>query len=196
MNRSEELERLMTETTRRFGEIVTASLQEIEEVNEEANAKVRRYEEARESLENVEGRIAALEAEREALPERVTRANLDEDFDLELQLRDRYRELPSALERLERHRDALRAELAQARTDPAHPDPEFDSLRVRSRQSARTSGAAFVARADLQGFRSQLAEALADLSEPLEDRWRSARGGTETLNSLIDDRTRGRRVLG
>jgi chromosome segregation ATPase len=190
MNRSEELDRLLADTMERFEDIVCASVGEIEEVGRDAAEAMRRYEEARISLDTTEGRLAELEAEREGLPDRAYRAGLDEDYRLEDELKGRYRELPGEIERLEAHRDRLLAELSSVRRDPAHPDPDLDSLRVQSRQAARSSGAAFAARAELLGFRAELVAAIERATEPVEDKWRGARGWTETVNGMIDDRTR------
>ncbi len=192
MNRRKELDRLLADTLERFEGIVASALEEIEGTSRDADAKVRRYEEAREALDNVEGEISALEAEREELPERAYEANLHEDPVREAELRARFRSLPGEIDRLESHRDRLRAELASLRSDPAHPDPDLDALRVRARQAARPSGVAFSARGDLRDFRAELVQALEKASAPVDDKQRATRGWVETVNGMIDDRTRGR----
>ncbi len=196
MNRREELDKPMADTRERFGAIVAASLEEIASVREDASATVARYEEARRSLASVEGQIASLEAERDALPERAYEANLNDDPTREAELRSRFRQIPAEMDRLEAHRDRLRGELASLRSDPEHPDPELDALRVRSRQASRTSGAAYAAWGDLEGFRKELAESLEKAVEPVDRERRATLGRIESLNATIDSRVRGRRVLG
>jgi F0F1-type ATP synthase membrane subunit b/b' len=54
---------------------------------------MRRHEDAASDLADVEAEIATLRAERETLPDRAYRAGLDEEYEREDELKERYKNL-------------------------------------------------------------------------------------------------------
>lgn len=74
---------------------------------DEANKKEDRYYSAVEELAKVEKKIASVTAEREELVDRIPRAELDEEYALGDELKERYKNLGRALEAWEKQRDSL-----------------------------------------------------------------------------------------
>lgn len=83
-----------------------------EAVEAEASAAVSRYYDASAELERARHEITALEAERESLPARAYRAGLDEDFELEDELKEKYRNARPTLEALRKRVGELEEEIA------------------------------------------------------------------------------------
>ncbi len=114
----------MAETTRERTERVIGELRGLAEdlaaegrertagVEAEAEASVSRYHDATAELAAARKRIEAMQTERESLPNRAYRAGLDDEFALEDELKERYRNLKPALEALRERVAGLEAEIA------------------------------------------------------------------------------------
>ena len=97
MSRKEETEKLLADVVPRLEALGTEAMDEIAQAEREAGAKEKRYHEAVEQLAKVEKKIAAIRTEREELPDQAYRAGLDEDYELEDTLKERYKNLRLSL---------------------------------------------------------------------------------------------------
>jgi chromosome segregation ATPase len=106
----------------------------------------------------VEERITRLSEQREALPDRAYRAGLDEDYELEDDLTERYRNLKPALEGLAQRSEELEREIhALCPEGDSHPN------NVVVRQYGKVAGTASGPRHELEALKEKLTKAL-DLS--------------------------------
>lgn len=180
MDRKEKIEALLADVEPRLEALRDEAMEEIRGAREEADANVRRHEEAASGLAGVEAEISRLNAEREELPNRAYRAGLDEDYEREDDLKERYRELKPEIEALEARRDALSDELS--RLDPrggGHPkDVVIEHL-------GDVAGVAHGARADLEELKDALTRALDRAVGPVA---RAHDGTRATVEQLGRDR--------
>lgn len=180
-NRREEIEAILEEILPRLEALREDSMREIGEVREVASADVARHGEASKELSAVEERIAVLQAARKALPAEVTRANLDEEFEREDELRERYRNIKSEVEALEERRAGLQEELRRLNPEGwGHPsDATIHAY-------GRVAGVAHDARAELEGLRYGLTAALDGMLDPVARAHESTRA---TVWQLGHDRS-------
>ncbi len=149
-----------------FGKEIEAlgdeAMDEISDAQDEANAKEKRYYEAVEERASVDAEISAIRTEREELPDKAYRAGLDEDYELEDTLKERYKNLRLALEALEDQQGRLKKELRVLL-----PRGRGHDLDARILASASATGAAYRARADLEHLKEGLTKALNAAVDPI-----------------------------
>ncbi len=138
------------------------ALAEIGRAQDEANAKERRYYEAVDELAGVEKKIAAVRTEREELPDRAYRAGMDEDYELEDTLKERYKNLRLALEALEDRQGSLKREIGELL-----PQPRGHELDAHIKTTTSVAGVAFAARKDMEHLKDSLTKALASAADPV-----------------------------
>ncbi len=91
MSRQEEIRDLLGEVLPRLEALKDSALAEIEEAQKEAQKNVTRHGQAAEELAQVEAELSRLTAERENLPTRSYRAHMDENWQLEDELKVLYK---------------------------------------------------------------------------------------------------------
>ena len=171
----EKAEAILQDVLARIEALKAEALAEIEEVRKDAEEKVARYEDAREELAEVEEEIVSLEARQDELPVEVTRANLAERFDLELELREEYRAIGPRLEELEDRVASLKGELAKIdRRAPDGPPPHpNDAYR---REYGRVSGTAAEHRRAVEDLRKRLLKGIDAALDPIAKQHDQYRG--------------------
>jgi chromosome segregation ATPase len=157
VSRREEAEAILQDFLPRLEALKEEALAEIEEVRADAGAKLSRYEDVSEELAEVEARIVSLQAEREELPERAYRAGLDEEYALEDELKERYKNLRPEIEALEDRRGSLKEEMHRL-----SPRSHGHRLDVSMYQFSRVAGTAAEGRRALEHLRKQMVKALDD----------------------------------
>ncbi len=158
MSRAEEVKDILDEFIPRLNALRDEALREIGEASSEATKNIERHTQAHAERGEVEERITRLGAEREALPDRAYRAGLDEDYELEDDLTERYRNLKPALEGLQRRAEALEREIhALCPEGDSHPN------NIIVRQFGVVAGIASGPRHELEALKDHLTKAL-DLS--------------------------------
>lgn len=160
--RRERIDALLEHVKPELEALGTEALDEIAQAEREAGAKEKRYYEAVDELAGVEAEIAAMTAEREELPDKAYRAGLDEDYELEDTLKERYKNLRLALEALEDRLGSLKREIAELL-----PQPRGHDLDARIKATTSATGAAFAARKDLDYLREEMTKALASAADPV-----------------------------
>ena len=180
MSRREQVEELLADVLPRIEELKQEALAEIEKARRDATQKASRYEQAREELARVEEEICARQAEREELPMQAYRAGLDGEFDREMELQERYRNLRPAIEGLEDRKSSLKGEIRQLL-----PNSRGHRNDVRIEAASR-AGAAYSEREVLEGLRDRLLKALDDALEPVTTAHDQARGLTESMSKERD----------
>ncbi len=159
----EKVEELLADVLPRIEALKAEALDEIGRVKEDASATTARYEEAARELAAAEEEAEVLRAEREELPDRAYIAGMDEDYALEDELKERYKNLKPAIEHLEERRAALSAEMAELL-----PNSYGHRNDARIHHTARVAGTAHEERAALKDLRDRLVKALDDAAEPAE----------------------------
>lgn len=162
MNRSEQIDALVADAAGKISALGGAAMDEVHEKQAEADASVARHGEASAELGEMEAEISRLMTEQEELPARTYQAAMDEDWDLEDRLKERYRNLKPALEALRGRSDELRDELALlSPRDSGHPQ---DVVRF---QYGRVASVAHSRRRELEGLRDGVSKALDDALDPV-----------------------------
>ncbi|MDP9475488.1 MAG: hypothetical protein M3R38_07320 [Actinomycetota bacterium] len=114
MPSSEERTRRVVGELRALVEALEAEGREkTEAVEAEASVRVSRFHEACDELDATRRKIAALENDREKLPSLAFRANMDEEFEREDELREKYRNTRPALEALRARAGELEEEIGE-----------------------------------------------------------------------------------
>ena len=162
MSTREKAEELLADFLPRLKELKEGSLTEIAEVRRDANEKLHRHEEATAELALVEEEIESLRDEREKLPDRAYRAALDEEYRLEDELKERYKNLKPAIEHLEERRGFLKAELSELL-----PNGHGHRNDARIHHVARLAGTAHEERRALEDMRDRFVKALDEALEPV-----------------------------
>ncbi len=177
MSRKEETEKLLADVVPRLEALGTEAMDEIAQAEREAGAKEKRYHEAVEQLAKVEKKIAAIRTEREELPDQAYRAGLDEDYELEDTLKERYKNLRLALEALEDRLGSLKKEVAELL-----PQPRGHELDARIQASASVSRVANAARLDFEHLKKELMKSLDSEAAPVVKEGETRRAEAEQLN--------------
>lgn len=105
------LEEAISEVETLLPALVRDLEREVSEARQTAKGNVSRFHQALRELAECERRISQYEAEREELPTAAYAAGLDEDFEREDELKERYRNLKPAIDTLKESRESLRAEI-------------------------------------------------------------------------------------
>jgi seryl-tRNA synthetase len=155
MSRAGEIQAILDEFIPRLNALRDDAMEEIGEADEVAQANIDRHTQAQAEREALEAEIARLGAEREALPDRAYRAGLDEEYELEDDLRARYRNLKPALEGL-----GLRAEELEREIHDLSPDGDSHPNNVIVRQYGKVAGIASGPRHELEALKEKLTVAL------------------------------------
>ncbi len=171
----ERVEELLADVLPRLEALKDEALERIEEVREDASGKIARYEAATAELAEVEAEIEALSAERSELPDRAYRAGLEEDYELEDELKERYKNLRPAIEGLEDRRASLKGEIQ--RLCPRGRGHRYDAM---IEHTSRVAGTAAEERRVLEELEKRLTEALSATVRPVADKHNGLRGLVET----------------
>jgi hypothetical protein len=155
VSRKEKIERLMENAKREIEAIGTEAMDEIRAAGDEATERESRYYEAAEQLEEVKADIAATTDEREQLPNQAYRAGLDERYEEEDRLKERYKNLGLALPALWERQDALEAEMAELL-----PNSRGHRLDAAIQTTTSIARVASHARKDLEHLKEGLTKAL------------------------------------
>jgi chromosome segregation ATPase len=177
MSYSEEIQALLDDVLPRLDALKENALQEIEEAQDRAETSISRHEQATVELSQVEAEISSLKQERESLPGKAYRAGLDEDWQEEDRLKERYRTLKPALEELEERRESLRQELHSL--NPAGDDYPGNATLHQYAQVARV---AHGPRTELEALKEKLSKALDDSLDPVIAKHESLRATTWQLS--------------
>ncbi len=174
----ERVEELLQEVLPRLEGLREEALAEIGRVRRDANAKISRHEEAAAELALVEEDIEALSAEREGLPDRAYRAGLDEEYELEDELKERYKNLKPAIESLEDQQSSLKKELS--RLSPNDRGWRNDAA---IHHTSRVAGTASEERRALEELQDRLVKALDDTVGPVAKVHNDTRALVETWST-------------
>lgn len=162
MNRREEIDALLADAAERIAALGEEAMREIREKQAVADAAVSRHGEAARELGEVEAEIVRLSAEREEIPNLAYRAGLDQQWEEEDRLKERYANLKPAIEALEERRSSLREEIAGlSPRDSGHPT---DST---AHQYGLVARVAHYRRRELEDLRDRLTKALDDALDPV-----------------------------
>jgi chromosome segregation ATPase len=172
----EQVEAVLQDVLPRLEEIKADALAEIDRVRKDATQKASRYAQAVEELAGVEAEIETLYARKEELPVEVTRANLDEFFELEDELREEYRGIRPRLDALEDRRASLKGEIHQLLPNSRG---HVNDLRIEA--ASQVAGAAYEERQALEDLKERLTKALDDALAPVVETHEQARGLTQSL---------------
>lgn len=159
----ERVEELLADVLPRIEELKAEALDEIGRVREDASATMARYEAASRELEAAQEEAESLRAERETLPNRAYIAGLDEDYELEDELKERYKNLKPAIGHLEGRAESLWAEMSGLL-----PNSYGHRNDARIHHTARVAGTAHEERRALEDLRERLLKALDDALKPVE----------------------------
>jgi seryl-tRNA synthetase len=162
MNRAEEIQAIEDEFIPRLNALRDDALGEIAAAQEVAQANIARHTHAQAERGQVEEQIARLGAEREALPDRAYRAGLDEEYELEDDLRARFRNLKPELEGL-----GQRAEELEREIHALSPDGDSHPNNVIVRQYGKVAGVASGPRHELEALKEKLTKALDASMDPV-----------------------------
>lgn len=155
MSRAEEVQAILDDFIPRLNALRDDALREVAQAQEVAQANINRHTGAQAELGQVEEQIARMGAERETLPGRAYRAGLDEEYELEYELTERYRNLKPALEGLAQRAEALEREIhALSPGGDSHPN------NVTVQQYGRVAGTASGPRHELEALKEKLTKAL------------------------------------
>jgi predicted nucleic acid-binding Zn-ribbon protein len=162
MNRAEEIQSLLDEFIPRLNALRDDALREVAQAQEIAQANIDRHTHAQAERGEVEEQIARLRSERDSLPDRAYRAGLDEDYEQEDDLKERYRNLKPALEGLVQRAEELDQEIVDL-------SPEGDSHpnNVIVRQYGKVAGTASAPRHELEALKDHLTKALDASIDPV-----------------------------
>lgn len=175
-----ETQGLLDDILPRLEKLKADALAEIEEAQKAAQKNVGRHAQAAEELAYVEASIARFEQEREELPNRAYRAQLDEAWEEEDRLKERYKNLKPALETLEERRGSLREELHRL-----NPDGEGHPNNVTVEQYVQAARPAYDHRVELEDLKKKLTEALDAAVDPVVQKHDSLRATVEALSRDI-----------
>ncbi len=162
MNRRERIDSLLSAFGKEVEALRTEALDEIGRAEREANERKHRYHAAVEELEQVEREIGRLSSERDGLPDRAYRAGLDEEYELEDELKERYKNLRPAIEALEDRQGSLKGEVAELL-----PQPRGHDLDARIQATTSVARVAFAARSDMEHLQKGLTTALSTAVDPV-----------------------------
>jgi predicted nucleic acid-binding Zn-ribbon protein len=162
MNRTEEIQSLLDEVLPRLEALRDAAMEEIDAAQAVAQANIDRHTHAQAERGEVEAEITRLRSEREALPDRAYRAGLDEDYEQEDDLKERYRNLKPALEGLAQRAEALEREIVDL-----SPEGDAHANNVIVRQYGKVAGIASGPRHELEALKDQLTKALDASLDPV-----------------------------
>lgn len=171
MSRAEMIESILEETLPRLEDLHEDAMKEIAEAQETASANTARHDQAAGELGFAEADISRLSAEREGLPDRAYRAGMDEDYSLEDELKERYKELKPALEALEEQATELKEEMRRL-----NPEGGDYPTACTAHQLADAARVAYTARTDLEKLRDRLSEALDKMVDPVAGKHDSLKG--------------------
>lgn len=184
----------MAETTQERIEQVLGSLRALVEdlsreawektakAEEEASVSVARYADASDELDSARRQIERFQAERETLPNRAYRAGLDEDYELEDELKALYKSLKTELEALPERVARLEAEIAGLVGKNPTPSGHLDVL-IHSHERVRDTYDE--AAAPLIEIKRQVVALLSDAVDPLVAEHRAT---GQSLMGLRDQR--------
>jgi chromosome segregation ATPase len=138
------------------------AMREIAEAKDRASANATRYDEAQRELYEAGAEITRLSAEREALPDRAYRAGMDEDYALEDDLKERYKNLRPAIEGLQKRQAELEREISSLCQRPwgHHYDAQIE-------QNAQAARVANDRKVRLEALEKRLKTALARAVGPV-----------------------------
>ncbi len=162
MSRAEEIQAILDEFIPRLNALRDEALKEIGEASEEARKNIDRHARAWAEREALEEQIARLRSEREALPDKAYRAGLDEDYELEDDLKERYRKLKPELEDLRWRAGELEREIVDL-----SPDGDSHPNNVIVRQYGKVAGTASGPRHELEALKEKLTKALDASLDPV-----------------------------
>ncbi len=162
MSRAEEIQAILDEFIPRLNALRDDALGEIAQAQEAAQANITRHTGAQAELTQVEEQIARMGAERETLPDRAYRAGLDEEYELEDGLTERYRNLKPALEGLAQRAEELRREI-----HALNPDGDSHPNNIVVRQYGRVAGTASGPRHEIEALKEKLSRALDASIDPV-----------------------------
>ncbi len=162
MSRAEEVQAILDDVIPRLNALRDDAMEEIAQAQETAQANIDRHTHAQAERGEVEEQIARLSSERDSLPDRAYRAGLDEDYEQEDDLKERYRNLKPALEGLAQRAEELDQEIVDL-------SPEGDSHpnNIVVWQLAKVAGTASGPRHELEGLKDQLTKALDASLDPV-----------------------------
>jgi DNA repair exonuclease SbcCD ATPase subunit len=155
MSRAEEIQAIEDEFIPRLEALKEEALGEIAQAQEVAQANIERHTQAVAEREALEERSRAIRSEREALPDQAYRAGMDEEYELEDDLRARFRNLKPELEGLR-----WRAEELDREIHDLSPDGDSHPNNVVVRQYGKVAGTASGPRHELEALKEKLTQAL------------------------------------
>ncbi|MDP9486248.1 MAG: hypothetical protein M3Q49_10795, partial [Actinomycetota bacterium] len=128
--RQERIERVVGELRSLVEDLEAEGREKTGAVEAEAERSVSRYQAATDELDAARKRIEALEGERETLPGKAYRAGLDEDYEQEDLLKERYRNTRPELQALRERAGELEEEIGGlVGSNPAIPGGSvFDAM--------------------------------------------------------------------
>lgn len=174
-----EIQSLLDDLLPRLDAMKAGALQEIDAAQQVATDKIARHAAAQEELAYTEAEIARVRDERESLPNKAYRAGMDEEFQLEDQLKERYKNLKPALESLEERRYSLRQELhALSPNGDEHPNS------ITEHHFGNVARVAYGPRTELEALKKKLTEALDASIDPVVQRHETLRATVEDLGRV------------
>lgn len=123
MSSQERIEAVVAELAEVVAEMAASATERAQSAEREASVQVGRYGEAVADLADARARIREYELEREGIPNRAYRAGLDERWEREDELKERYRNLAPAIAALAEQIASLEAEIV-ALAGPNRLGPE------------------------------------------------------------------------
>lgn len=177
MSRRERIDALQEAFGKEIEAIGDEAMDEIGQAQYEADAREHLYHQAVEELAKVEAEISAAGTEREELPDKAYRAGLDERYEEEDELKERYKNLRLMLEALDDRRGSLKEEIAELL-------PRSRAHRLDARIHATTSVArnAAATRKDMEHLRDGLLKAMSTAVDPVVTEHRELVAQAEQLN--------------
>jgi DNA repair exonuclease SbcCD ATPase subunit len=170
------IESILTDVLPRLESLHEDAMKEIAEAQKTASANTARYDQAAGELGFAEAEISRLSAEREALPDQAYRAGMEEDYSLEDELKERYKELKPALEALEEQATELREEMRSL--NPGGSDYPSACTAHQLGDAARV---AYTARTDLELLQARLTKALDEMRDPVASKHHTLRATVQQL---------------
>lgn len=179
------------ETANRFIELLSDRTAEMtarmDAADREASERVGRYSEAADELRRAERDLASLRGERERLPGEAYRAGLDEEFEREDDLKERYKETKKEIEAAEDRVGSLKGELREIVPRPRFPlGRDGSNLEATLHTSKPVGEAAREARDEIEGLRKRIEEALGDAREKTEGRYDKHRAWTSQMSVQLN----------
>jgi seryl-tRNA synthetase len=167
------------------GDLAEEGRERTEAAEGEASERVSRFHDATDELDAARRKIDALENDREKLPNLAFKANMDEEFEREDELREKYRNTRPALEALRERAGELEEEIAGlVGPNPAIPGGSvYDAMiegYTRCRDAHRDAAAPLIE------IQREVSRILRDAVDPLTD---GQRGWGQILVGVRDQRT-------